>query len=105
MLGPPKARDLDRPVLISLDAASQGPFLSAPPSRPRPLFRPRSRRRLLRGGGRPWIDPEVFFRLQLIMFFAGIRSERQLLEQAVTTSRCAGMRAKTWTNRCPITPR
>jgi transposase len=32
-------------------------------------------------GGRPSIDPEVFFRLQLIMFFSGIRSERQLMEQ------------------------
>jgi len=33
-------------------------------------------------GGRPSIDPEVFFRLQLVMFFEGIRSERQLVEQA-----------------------
>jgi transposase len=31
--------------------------------------------------GRPSIDPVVFFKLQLIMFFEGIRSERQLLEQ------------------------
>ncbi len=30
-------------------------------------------------GGRPSIDPVVFFRLQLIMFFEGIRSERQLM--------------------------
>jgi len=30
-------------------------------------------------GGRPSIDPVVFFKLQLIMFFEGIRSERQLL--------------------------
>lgn len=30
--------------------------------------------------GRPWIDPVVFFKLQLIMFFEGIRSERQLME-------------------------
>jgi len=28
--------------------------------------------------GRPSIDPVVFFKLQLVMFFAGIRSERQL---------------------------
>jgi transposase len=33
-------------------------------------------------GGRPSIDPVVFFKLQLIMFFEGIRSERQLLRQA-----------------------
>ena len=31
--------------------------------------------------GRPSIDPVVFFKLQLIMFFEGIRSERQLMEQ------------------------
>jgi transposase len=30
--------------------------------------------------GRPSIDPIVFFKLQLIMFFEGIRSERQLME-------------------------
>lgn len=30
--------------------------------------------------GRPAIDPVVFFKLQLIMFFEGIRSERQLME-------------------------
>jgi transposase len=31
------------------------------------------------GMGRPSIDPVVFFKLQLIMFFEGIRSERQLM--------------------------
>jgi transposase len=30
-------------------------------------------------GGRPSIDPVVFFKLQLVMFFEGMRSERQLL--------------------------
>ncbi len=30
--------------------------------------------------GRPSIDPVVFFKLQLIMFFEGIRSERKLME-------------------------
>src|SRR5215211_7433562 len=29
--------------------------------------------------GRPGIDPVVFFKLQLVMFFEGIRSERQLM--------------------------
>lgn len=33
-------------------------------------------------GGRPSIDPEVFFRLQLVMFFEGIRSERLLMRHA-----------------------
>jgi transposase len=30
--------------------------------------------------GRPSIDPVIFFKLQLILFFEGLRSERQLLE-------------------------
>src|SRR5260370_34428351 len=33
-------------------------------------------------GGRPSIDPVVFFKLQLVMFFEGIRSERQLMRSA-----------------------
>src|SRR5919202_582970 len=32
--------------------------------------------------GRPSVDPVVFFKLQLVMFFEGIRSERQLMEVA-----------------------
>jgi transposase len=32
--------------------------------------------------GCPFIDPIVFFKLQLVMFFEGIRSERQLVLQA-----------------------
>jgi transposase len=31
-------------------------------------------------GGRPSVDPVVFFKLQLVMFFEGLRSERQLLQ-------------------------
>src|SRR5215470_9404230 len=37
--------------------------------------------RYARHRGRPSIDPVVFFKLQLIMFFEGIRSERQLMAQ------------------------
>src|SRR5437868_15126162 len=33
-------------------------------------------------GGRRSIDPVVFFKLQLVMFFEGIRSERQLMRHA-----------------------
>ena len=32
--------------------------------------------------GRPSVDPVVFFRLQLVMFFEDIRSERRLMELA-----------------------
>ncbi len=35
-----------------------------------------------RQGGRPSIDPVVFFKLQLVMFFEGIRSERLLMRHA-----------------------
>lgn len=31
-------------------------------------------------GGRPSVDPIVFFKLQLVMFFEDIRSERQLMQ-------------------------
>src|SRR6266487_1496208 len=34
------------------------------------------------GGGRPSIDPVVFFKLQLVMFFEDIRSERLLMHHA-----------------------
>lgn len=33
-------------------------------------------------GGRPSIDPVVFFKLQLVLFFEGLRSERQLMDVA-----------------------
>src|SRR5205809_1808634 len=34
------------------------------------------------GSGRPSIDPVIFFKLQLVMFFEGIRSERHLMRHA-----------------------
>src|SRR3954451_17914286 len=33
-------------------------------------------------GGRPSVDPVVFFKLQLVMFFEDLRSERQLMRVA-----------------------
>jgi transposase len=35
---------------------------------------------LYANGGRPSVDPVVFFKLQLVMFFEDLRSERQLME-------------------------
>src|SRR4051795_10387611 len=32
--------------------------------------------------GRPSVDPKVFFKLQLVMFFEGLRSERELIRVA-----------------------
>jgi len=37
-------------------------------------------------GGRPSVDPVVFFKLQLVMFFEDIRSERQLMGWSPTVS-------------------
>jgi transposase len=83
MLGPEKGRDLDCPILTSLEAL-------VPPTN---FYRHLDAtldlsfaRDWVKGcyavNGRPSIDPVVFFRLQLIMFFEGLRSERQLIEQA-----------------------
>src|SRR5690242_3157493 len=83
MLGPPKTRDLDRPVLIAVESCVPKDHLFRHLHRVLDLSFVRD---LVADryavGGRPSIDPEVFFRLHLIMFFSGIRSERQLLEQA-----------------------
>ena len=38
---------------------------------------------LYAGGGRPSVDPVVFFKLQLVMFFEDLRSERQLMRVVV----------------------
>ena len=82
MLGPPKSRDLDRPVLISLDAVVPHNHFYRHLHRVLNLSFVRALAAdCYATSGRPSIDPEVFFRLQLLMFFSGIRSERQLMEQ------------------------
>src|SRR5688572_21160673 len=83
MLGPPNARRVDRPVRVSLEAlVPPGHFyrhLEAvlDLSFVRELVRDR-----YAAGGRPSLDPVVSFKLQLVMFFEGLRSERKLLETA-----------------------
>jgi transposase len=80
MLGPPKARELNEPILVSLDAlVPQRHFYrhlerTLDPSFVRDLVRDTYAEH-----GRPSIDPVVFFKLQLILFFEGLRSERQLM--------------------------
>jgi transposase len=83
MLGPTKTRHLDQPIAVSredlvprvnvsrhLEAALDLPFVREWVVE---LYADR---------GRPSIDPVVFFKRQLVMFFGGIRSERQLIETA-----------------------
>ena len=46
-------------------------------------------------GGRPSVDPVVFFKLQLVVFFEDIRSERQLMGWSPTVSLSGGTSATT----------
>lgn len=81
MLGPAKSRRLDEPIAVSLEDLVPA----------RNFYRHLERsldlsfvRELVQDAyadrGRPSIDPVVFFKLQLILFFEGLRSERQLMQ-------------------------
>ncbi len=83
MLGPVKARDLDRPVLVAIESYIPKDHFYRHLHRVLDLSFVRDLVvHCYASGGRPSIDPVVFFKLELMMFFAGIRSERQLMEQA-----------------------
>ncbi len=83
MLGPPKPRRLDQPVAVSLDALVPADHFYRHLEAKLDLSFVRDwARELYAGRGRPSIDPVVFFKLQLVMFFEGIRSERKLVETA-----------------------
>ena len=83
MLGPAKVRRVDQPVLASLDAlVPANHFYRLLESKLDLTFVRDLVRTTYKDGGRPSIDPVIFFKLQLIMFFEGIRSERQLIEIA-----------------------
>jgi transposase len=73
MRGPRKLRRLDQPIAVSLkDLVPQDHFYHHLEAKLDLSF--------VREWGRPSIDPVVFFKLQLVMFFEGIRSECQLIE-------------------------
>ena len=67
-------------------------------------------------GGRPSIDPVLFFKLQLVLFFDGIRSERELVRVAADRlsvrwylgydldEELPDHSSLTWTRSYPITP-
>lgn len=81
MLGPPKLRLLDQPVLVSLDAlVPPDNFYRFLDQRLDLSFVRTWVQELYAAHGRPSIDPVVFFKLQLILFFEGLRSERKLME-------------------------
>ncbi len=83
MLGPVKSRHLDPPVVVSLDAlVPQDHFYRHLEARLDLAFVRDWVSGAYPSRGRPSIDPLVFFKLSLLMFFEGIRSERQLLALA-----------------------
>ena len=83
MLGPPKPRRLDEPIAVSLeDLVPPDHFYRHLEATLDLSFVREWARELYAERGRPSIDPVVFFKLQLVMFFEGIRSERKLIETA-----------------------
>ena len=80
MLGPAKPRRLDQPIAVSLEDLIPQDHLYCHLETKLDLSFVRDwTRELYADRGRPSIDPVVFFKLQLVMFFEGIRSERQLI--------------------------
>jgi len=81
MLGPRKVRCLDRLAPVSLETL-------VPPDHCSRHLDAKLDLSFVRGwvedcyaaNGRPSLDPIVFFKLQLVMFFEGVRSERQLMQ-------------------------
>lgn len=83
MLGPPKSRDLDRSVLVSLETLVPKDHFYRHLENTLDLSFVRDWvKDCYAERGRPSIDPVVFFKLQLLMFLEGIRSERQLIGHA-----------------------
>jgi transposase len=83
MLGPAKPRRLDEPIAVSLEELIPHDHFYRHLETKLDLGFIRQWVHELYGvRGRPSIDPVVFFKLQLIMFFEGIRSERQLIATA-----------------------
>ena len=83
MLGPVKARNVDRPAIVSLGALVPKQHFYRHLDAVLDLAFVRDWvADLYAERGRPSIDPAVFFKLQLVMFFEGIRSEKQLLALA-----------------------
>src|SRR5688572_29512037 len=83
MLGPAKPRRLDQPIAVSLEAlVPASSFYRYLEHALELSFVREWTRGLYAERGRPSIDPVVFFKLQLVLFFEGIRSERKLIETA-----------------------
>jgi transposase len=83
MLGSPKPRRLDEPITVSLEAlVPRNNFYRHLETKLDLSFVRNWVQGCYAERGRPSIDPVVNFKLQLVMFFEGIRSERKLIETA-----------------------
>jgi len=81
MLGPAKPRRLDEPIAVSLEQLVPADhFYRHLEAKLDLSFVREWTYELYAERGRPSIDPVVFFKLQLILFFEGLRSERQLMQ-------------------------
>jgi len=59
---------------------------------------------LYANGGRPSVDPVVFFKLQLVMFFEDLRSERRLMRTVADRLSLRWYLGYTSKSLCPTTP-
>jgi transposase len=83
MLGPTKPRRLDEPIAVSLEGLVPASHSCRHLEAKLDLSFVREwTRKFYAERGRPSIDPVIFFKLQLVMFFEGIRSKLQLIETA-----------------------
>jgi transposase len=83
MLGPIKSRECDRPVIVCLETLVPQDDMYRQLDRMLDLSFVREWvKECYADGGRPSIDPVVFFRLQLVLYLEGLRSERQLMRLA-----------------------
>ena len=83
MLGPAKPRRLNVPITVSLeDLVPRNHFYRHLEAKLDLGFVREWALEFYAERGRPSIDPVIFFKLQLVMFFEGIRSERKLIEIA-----------------------
>jgi transposase len=84
MLGPPKARCLECSSVVCLEALVPTDHFNRHLEGTLDLsFIRKSVADLYAARGRSCIDPVVFFKLQLLTFFEGIRSKRRLVETAL----------------------
>jgi transposase len=78
-----KSRNLDPPVLVSLDALVPKDNLYRQLDQTLDLSFVRDWvKDCYAERGRPSVDPVVFFKLQLVLYLEGLRSERQLMRLA-----------------------